>query len=618
MNDSKKQMSLPQKESPSLYKKAIRGGFWLFALRFFVQFIAFAKMVILMRVLVPADFGLLGLAMLTLAMMGSFSEIGFRQALIHKKERAEEYLDVAWTVALLRGVLVFIVVFLIAPPVARFFDSSKPLEPRDILKPQTLVHSLTKSEDAFAGYLTEHFSFETKVFLDEYNSDDGVSDELIQSIVVDLNRIAGGQLLYSPSLFEDIKLSSYARGIVEPSKSIDNVFRTNKLLLQQAFPLEIRVTAIDVPQCIAVIRVIACVVLFGGLTNIGVVFFEKELDFHKKFYFHASSNIIAAVVTITLALIYRNVWALVFGKIIGAVSNLILSYIMHPYRPRLSFDIKKVKKLWNYGRHMFAMRMIEFFCLHGDDAILAKMLGATALGFYQKAYQIGNLVAMEIGNKVAEVSFPAYSKLQDNIEKVRAGYLKSVKVTSLAVFPITGVLVLLAPELVVNILGEKWLEMVPAMRIMCCFGPIRCMQRGPVFMGIGRPDILKTLSFIRFILIAVSIYPLTKYYGMVGTSIAIFFPAIVCQPIGYYQIEKLIGARAIDVLKILLLPVSATLIMMGGTQALMTCFESIGMTELIALLITACIVYAAVLFVSKWMFPEHDVVKLIKEIWSGM
>jgi lipopolysaccharide exporter len=605
------------KSSPSLYKKAIRGGIWLFALRFFLLFISFGKMVVLMRVLMPADFGLLGFAMLTLAMMGSFSEMGFRQALIHKKENAKEYLDVAWTTNIVRGVLLFIIVFWIAPPVANFFDSSKPLELRDIVKPQALVDSLKKNENAFAGYLAEHLSSETKGFMNEYESGDVVSDEFVRSVVGDLNRIADGQLLYDPLLFKDVKLSGYAKGFVENPESIDDVFRTNKLLLQQAYPLEIRVTAIDVTQCIAVIRVIGLVVLLGGLTNIGVVYFAKELDFHKKFYFHASSSIIAAVVTITLAIIYRNVWALVFGKVIGSVINMILSYAMHPYRPRVSFDVKKIKNLWEYGRHMFAMQIMKFFCLHGDDAILAKMLGPTVLGFYQKAYEVGNLVAMEIGNKVAEVGFSAYSKLQDNIEKVRAGYLKSVQLTSLAVFPITGVLVVLAPEIVTNVIGDKWLEMVPAMRILCCFGPIRCMQRAPVFMGIGRPDILKKIAVVRFIIIAVSIYPLTKYYGMVGTSISVFLPVLVCQPMGFYYIDRLIGTKPKDVLRRLFLPIAGTLIMSVCMMLGKTCFDSVGLLQLVALLSMGGVVYLVILASGRFLGRDYDVVKFIKEIWAS-
>jgi O-antigen/teichoic acid export membrane protein len=363
---------------------------------------------------------------------------------------------------------------------------------------------------------------------------------------------------------------------------------------------------------------IAIVVLLGGFINIGVVYFAKELDFHKKFYFNTICTIIASVVTITLALIYRNVWALVFGKIVGSVINMILSYVMHPYRPRLSFDIKKFKTLWGYGKHVFATQLMKFFCLHGDDAILAKMLGLTALGFYQKAYEVGNLVAVEIGNKVAEVGFSAYSKLQDNIEKVRAGYLKSVQLTSLVVFPITGILVVLAPELVVNIIGDKWLDMVPAMRILCFFAPLRCMQRAPVFMGTGRPDILKTLTFIRLIIMAVSIYPLTKYYGMVGTAVSVFLPVSICEPMGYYYIDKLIGAKPIDVFRRFVLPLSATIIMSVCLIAAKTYFDSVGMSQLIVLLGMAGIVYLAMIIAGRFLGRDYDVIKLVNDVRKGV
>jgi len=617
-DNSENQMSLSHSESPGLYKKAIRGGIWLFALRFFIQIISLGKRVVLLRLLMPSDFGMLGIATLTMAMMASFSEMGFQEALIQKKENAKEYLDVAWTVRLLRGALLFSIIYLAAPFVANFFDSSKPLESRDITRPQAIVDSLTENENDFTMYLAEHLSSQTQGYINEYKSSGNLSSDLVTSLTDDLNRIAAGELIYDPIRFKDIELSDYSKAVLERYQEPQDAFRINKLILQQAYPLEIRVTVIDIPQCIAVVRVLGFMVLLTAFGNIGIVFFAKELDFHKKFYLHASSTAISAVVTIVLAFIYRNVWALVFGRVASNIIVIILSYVMHPYRPRLSFAMQKFKTLWGFGKHMFATHIMKFFCLHGDDAVLGRMLGVTTLGFYQQAYDIGNLVAIEIGNKVSEVGFSVYSKLQDNIEKVRAGYLKSVQVTSLVVFPFTGLLVALAPEIVVNIIGEKWLDMVPAMRILCCFGPIRCMQRGAVFMGLGRPDIIKMITAVRLIIIAVVIYPLTKYHGMVGTSIAVFLPVLVIEPIGYYKLEKLIGARTIDVLRLLSPPVIATLTMAIGITVLKRCFDTVNLLELAVLCCAGALVYAAVILAAGFIYKDYDVIKLLKNIWRGM
>ncbi len=109
--------------SESLSKRVVRGGIWVFALRITSRSLGFIRTIILARLLAPEDFGLLGIAMLAIATLETFSQTGFNAALIQKKENVESYLDTAWTVSAVRGVLLFLILFLSAPLVATFFNS---------------------------------------------------------------------------------------------------------------------------------------------------------------------------------------------------------------------------------------------------------------------------------------------------------------------------------------------------------------------------------------------------------------------------------------------------------------------------------------------------------------
>lgn len=77
---------------------------WVFALRFTNRGLGFIRTIILARLLAPEDFGLLGIAMLAIATLETFSQTGFQAALIQKKENVDSYLDTAWTVSVVRGV----------------------------------------------------------------------------------------------------------------------------------------------------------------------------------------------------------------------------------------------------------------------------------------------------------------------------------------------------------------------------------------------------------------------------------------------------------------------------------------------------------------------------------
>ena len=109
--------------SGGLLDKAVRGGIWLFGLRMTQQILLMIRLVILARLLSPNDFGLMGIALLTMTVIESLTQTGFDVALIQRKERTEEYLDSAWTVEILRGVALFGILQVLASPAAKFFGS---------------------------------------------------------------------------------------------------------------------------------------------------------------------------------------------------------------------------------------------------------------------------------------------------------------------------------------------------------------------------------------------------------------------------------------------------------------------------------------------------------------
>lgn len=411
--------SKPSPPSPeSLSKKVVRGGMWVFGLRIISRGLGFIRTIILARLLAPEDFGLLGIAMLAIATLETFSQTGFQAALIQKKENVESYLDTAWTVSAVRGVLLFLILFFSAPLVATFFNS---------------------------------------------------------------------------------------------------------------------------PQAALVIKVIAVSTLLSGFRNIGILFFQKELEFNKQFIYELSATLVDITIAITLAFILRNVWALVWGGLAANFVRLFMSYILHPYRPHVRFDKNEFKELFGFGKWVLGSSILIFLITQGDDIFVGKMLGVTALGFYQMAYLISNLPSTEITHVISQVTFPAYSKLQDDIPKLREAYLRVLQVTAFLSFPIAGLIFVLAPDFTKIFLGEKWMPMVPAMQVLCIFGVTRALNAttGSIFHAVGKPSILTKVSFIQLIFLAAIIYPLGNIGKLVGISCAVVLANFLCFVLAFREVLKI-------------------------------------------------------------------------------
>ncbi len=105
----------------SLTARVVRGGMWLFAGNMLHRTAGLVKIAILGRILSPSDFGLMGIAMLVLQWLDSFTQSGFNTALIRKSDNPRSYFDTAWTVQFLRGSVLALAVLIAAPLAAQFF-----------------------------------------------------------------------------------------------------------------------------------------------------------------------------------------------------------------------------------------------------------------------------------------------------------------------------------------------------------------------------------------------------------------------------------------------------------------------------------------------------------------
>lgn len=401
--------------------KMLLGTMWSFGINSLQQMLVLTRLVILARLLMPSDFGILDIAILTLYALDVFSQTGFQQALVHKKADITADLNAAWTLLVVRGCVLFIILFLFAPYIADFFST---------------------------------------------------------------------------------------------------------------------------PEATPVLQVVGVSLIFQGFTNLGTIFFLKNLDFRKQYLFKLSGVLAEFIVSITAVLVLYNVWALVFGIIAKDLALMIVSYLVHPYRPRFNFDLRKVLGLSRYGIWIMASSVLVFLLIQGDDIIVGKVLGITALGLYQMAYGLSNTPSTEISQIISQVAFPVYSKIQDDLVQLKALFMRTLELTALISFVLTGLLVSLSPEIAIVFLGSNWAPIIPLVQILAWWGLVRGLEEtsAALFLAVGKPRLHSILQFIQVILLFTLIYPLMDSYGLVGVSLAVAFS---CFPVLFLFINSVKNILAI-------------------------------------------------------------------------
>src|SRR5689334_546854 len=114
-------------------RSMLKGSFWMILLRWAIRLIGLVSTVILARLLTPTDFGIVSMAMFVVGMLEVLNQTGQRLAIIRLHDPSREDYDSAWTISLLVGVTIGLLILLIAPFTVVYFH-----EPRAILVMQCL------------------------------------------------------------------------------------------------------------------------------------------------------------------------------------------------------------------------------------------------------------------------------------------------------------------------------------------------------------------------------------------------------------------------------------------------------------------------------------------------
>jgi O-antigen/teichoic acid export membrane protein len=612
-------MSDAETQKSTIYQRAVQGGVWLFSLRYFGRALDLVRAVVLARLLLPRDFGQMAIALLSVSILDTFTQVGVGEALIQRKEDIHDYLDTAWTMGILRGVLVFLVLLFVAPWITLFFDGSGEIRTDEVDADQIALQ-IRQHPTMADGYLLGLFSEAVRGGLGSYDPEKGFSAALKELLIGDLNKIIQTQRLWEHPAF--VEISARRQKVLVQKIQEKDLMRANRLLLEELFAKSkgIQPTILDRTQVSRLIQVIGFIYCLGCLANIGIVYFNRDLQFARQFVFRSIGLLGGTAAALAVAFVYRSVWALALGRLMDTVLICLFSYVLHPYRPRWHLDWEKARSLWAYGRHILWSTILKFLVLQGDDLFLAKMLGFRTLGLYRYAYQFSSLVATEAGVLINKVAFPVFSRLQENLEKIKGGYEKSIRYVVFLAYPFSGGLIVLARETVLTILGPEWLEMVSAFQILCILGFCKGMQGGNVFMALGRPGIITRLYILRLILMVVSIYPLTRFMGMSGTALSVTASALLVMPVHLYFVQQCIGHTLWDYAKTVFAPLAATGIMMGLLIVLKSLIPWSGLPGLGVLAFSGVFLYGVSLYLLSRIFKEYALRELylnIRKGWSG-
>lgn len=409
---------MPDVAPSSFAHRVAAGAVWMGSARLLVRAIGLVSTIVLARLLVPDDFGLVALASALLFVIETLSDLRFEQAIIAQRDTHDSDFDTAFTLNLIRGAVVALVIALIAYPYALMMDDS----------------------------------------------------------------------------------------------------RLASLLLA-----------------------LAAVPLIAGVKNPAFVTYEKSMSYWREFTLQLVHKLTTFVVTVTLAWLWRDYWALVAGIVTGALVRVAGSYLMHPYRPRLG--LAAWRRLAAFSSWLIAANTINAVAQKFELFVLGAFLPVRTVGIYHVGSEVSAMATHEIALPIKRVLFPALSALKDESAEQYRRFRQSVQVITAITLPLGVGLALLAEPFVLLVLGEKWTAAVEVIRFLAPLGVVWAIAglADTLVISAGQTRLI----FFRELLRTAILLPLylvgAWLGGLQGVLIAAVFVALSSMIIGLAMVRQYAG-----------------------------------------------------------------------------
>lgn len=374
----------------SLKGQMAKGAAWMAGMRWSLKFVGLINTIILARLLLPEDFGIIAMAMVVVGFLEQMSEMSVDQVLLRERDAGRDMYDSAWSIQVCLGFTFSVIVFLLAPHIAQFYG-----EPRVQL----------------------------------------------------------------------------------------------------------------------VVEIVAVRAVLFGLVNIGTVDFRKNLEFGKEFRFWVYSRLAQFVLTLGLVLYFRNYIAMAIAIPMAMAIQIVLSYRMSAYRPRICF--KYVRVFWNFARWLIITNIAQFINKRGDEFVVGNAAPAETVGAYFVASDVSAMLTREILLPTGRAFLPIYSKLLHDSSELAKTFTLVLRFAALIAFPIGFGSSVVAEDFVLVVLGDQWRSVIPFFEWLAIFGALAG------FVSVIRPMLIvqrheKISAFIQ-VSQALTSVPLLFFVASIGS-----------------------------------------------------------------------------------------------------
>lgn len=234
-----------------------------------------------------------------------------------------------------------------------------------------------------------------------------------------------------------------------------------------------------IPALVTPLRAISLVLFPSALYSVVNAKIARDMEFVLAAKISIVAISVTGLVSIALAIAGAGVWALVIQQILTYTIMPITLCIAKKWFPGIRFSYTRLKKLFGFGSKILLTSLINAIYYDMQGLIIGGRYGTNTLAFYSKGQMFPRTIMSSVDTSLSSVLFPVYAELQDNEMKMKELLLKNMEMISFIVYPMLLGLFVVADQVVLLLLTDKWLACSTYIKIFCVaylFWPIDSMN----------------------------------------------------------------------------------------------------------------------------------------------
>jgi O-antigen/teichoic acid export membrane protein len=289
----------------------------------------------------------------------------------------------------------------------------------------------------------------------------------------------------------------------------------------------------------------------GALSTVQQALLNRDLRYKESATIATLDTTVTAVTAVVFAALGFRYWSLVLGDLCGAFVKFVYGVRVVGWHARLQFVPSTAREIRSFAAGSYAKRLLEHLTRNVDNLIIGRVLGMSALGFYDKAFSVVNKLFSKMTVVGPSVSFRIFSALQDEQERLRLAYQKVLMTTTLMTYGVFAAVGVMAPHLIVVAFGEKWRPAILPCQVLCFSFALKVMDQYAMTASNARgwvwPHVWRQVISVACIVCGV--YYAAPRWGIDGAALAVLGSAVISSILTQGILQKATGMGWRDTLK---------------------------------------------------------------------